>query len=103
MSMIEEIRKKCIEANDSIRHRSYYGGMDSIRLADILLAINYSEKNWDYEDYGTTLELQAHQDHVELATNEQGYACWNLKKDNLHSQSKETIKFIHNLLTDNKK
>lgn len=70
-----------------------------IRLADVLLAITQSEKNWNNEEYGCVgLEIQEDRNEAELETNEKGWAKWNLLKDNLEDQSEPTIDFLWSLL-----
>jgi len=68
-----------------------------ITLATILLTINKSKFNWNCEDAGMTIELLQDEDFVELATNEMGWAKWNLTK-NFNDQSEKTKKFITKLL-----
>ncbi|HEC32990.1 MAG TPA: hypothetical protein ENI63_01890 [Candidatus Kaiserbacteria bacterium] len=71
-----------------------------ITLSDVLLAINHSKKNWDYEEYGTTIELQAHEDFIEFATNQKGWGNWDLKENlDWHAKnSPKTIDLIYNLI-----
>lgn len=70
-----------------------------IRLADVLLAISHSEKNWHQEDFGcVSADLAEKSTSVELSTNEKGYAFWNLRQDNLNDQDDPTIKLIYDIL-----
>lgn len=68
-----------------------------IQLHHVLRTINYSERNWKYEDAGLSLELQEGKDYIELLTNLLGWKKWDLTQD-LANQSEETISFIAQLL-----
>jgi len=94
---LEQIIKKCIEANPEIveiravtKHGIKYPEVQrEIRLADVLLALGDINRPLTVNVLGYMLEYKNEKD-----------AQWNLKDDNLEHQSGETIKFIHNLLKD---
>lgn len=69
-----------------------------IRLADVLLAIQKSDRNWEFEDAGMSVELNRNDTTLEFNTNEMGWTKWNLLKDRLEDQSPECLEFIANLL-----
>ena len=73
-----------------------------IRLADVLIAL--SKKKRDYEiaitanmDVGDFLEIQSQLEDGEV-TYLSANISWNLQKDNLDDQTKETKKFLTDLL-----
>ena len=80
---IKTIRDACVKVNDKIRHRSYYGGMDTIRLADVLLAC--------FETVGTFTNGGGDCQTILMH--------WSLRTDDLTQQSDETIEFISSLLS----
>ena len=106
---IEKIREKYIEANPEIEKEkeidnvninnpegdpmedfSAYKYDRPIRLADVLLAISVKDPKIHYgiTDDGQFINI----------FDDSSFPWWDLKNDNLESQSKETIDFIHELL-----
>jgi hypothetical protein len=94
---LEAIRRKCIEANPEIEIIDSRIGLRQIigrpiRLADVLLAINNPNAvglltgvSGVNDDYSGNLEYEDE-------------PLWNLRADDLNSQSEETIEFLVGLL-----
>ena len=99
------IREKCVAANSDIERLVGYGRHGDkliddrpVRLADVLLAINYYEevvknKNSWFDEPSNIIGGE-----LILYITEAGRMIWNLRKDNLTEQSDETLEFLYNLL-----
>ncbi len=74
-----------------------------IRLADVLIAMNKAKIDSAIQDYGCFMldredEIGDSIEWQEITSNGER-RHWNLQKDNLDDQPKETIDFLYNLLT----
>jgi|SRR5580765_6942954 len=96
------IREKCIAAlggeDNNLHAFKIVTGDESVGLADVLLAIEYSL-------FPGTIEFSTYGDDFHIGTYEkpdrEGYykkAYWNLRADDLQKQSEETISFLYHLL-----
>jgi len=94
---LELIRQKCIEAHGECEHpinagaRCQFGCCQNrpIRLADVLLAI----------EPGIYLDVSGGFFKHDARGVRIYFAIWNLRKDDLNSQSEETIDFLAGVLT----
>src|SRR2546426_810952 len=87
---IAAIRQKCIEANPD---REWV--VQTIRLADVLLAIEKSDN-----DQVTFVDAAGffYADYLQGNGIEPQDVCWNLPKDDLNEQSEECLDFLAELL-----
>ena len=114
---IEAIRKACIEANPMIRvgipeydiHDEHHGDSERpIRLADVLLAINYhrefAENKRDnlppfaIQDWGCWMHNVQDELGEAFEWGEIRNKNWNLRTDDLTQQSDECIDFLEKIL-----